>query len=95
MYKHAQSVADKNFVMLYCKSNNPQSQAGFSVSKKYGNAVHRNRIRRQLKAAVSNCMPNVAPRYNIIFIPRKKESYVYADIAQSVSALLAKAGLIV
>lgn len=95
MYKHAQSVADKNFVMLYCKSNNQQSQAGFSVSKKFGNAVHRNRIRRQLKAAVSNYMPNVAPRYNIIFIPRKKDSYDYADIVKSVSALLAKAGLIV
>lgn len=95
MYKHAQSVADKNFVLLYCKSNNVTSQVGFSVSKKFGNAVKRNKVRRQLKAAVSALMPNVAERYNIIFIPRKKDSYVYDDIAQSVSALLTRAGLLV
>ena len=95
VYKHAKSVADKNFVMLYCSSNNVQSQVGFSVSKKFGNAVRRNRIRRQLKAAVSNFMPRVAPRYNIVFIPRKSESYNYADIVSSVNALFSKSGLLV
>ncbi len=95
MYKHAKSVADGNFVMLYCKSNKYQSQVGFSVSKKFGNAVHRNRIRRQLKSVVSAFMPNVAPYYNIVFIPRKNGSYDYADIVESISALFTKSGIIV
>ena len=95
VYKHAQSVADRNFVMLFCKSNYEQSQAGFSVSKKYGNAVQRNRIRRQLKAVVNNFMPNVKPHYNIVFIPRKSQSYAHADIVQSVTALFEKSGLLV
>lgn len=95
VYKHAQSVADKNFVLLYCKSNNEVSQAGFSISKKFGNAVRRNKVRRQLKAAVANLMPNVKPRYNLVFIPRKSESYAYADVAESVTRLLNKSGLLV
>lgn len=95
VYKHAQSVADKNFVMLYCKSNSAVSQVGFSVGKKFGNAVHRNRVRRQLKAAVSQFMPSVAPKHNIVFIPRKSDSYLYGDIVESVNRLLAKAGLLV
>lgn len=95
VYKHAKSVADRKFVMLYCKSNNQVSQVGFSIGKKFGNAVRRNKIRRQLKAAVSNCMPKVKAYYNIVFIPRKSESYVYADIVDSVNKLLTKAELLV
>lgn len=93
VYKHAKSVADKNFVLLYCVNNNKQTKVGFSVSKKYGNAVKRNRIRRQLKAAVSGFMPNVVGGYNVIFLPRKQQAYLYSDITRSVENLLVKAGL--
>lgn len=95
MYKHAQSIADKNFVMLFCKSNNAVSQAGFSISKKFGNAVCRNKIRRQLKSVVASFMPNVKPYHNIVFIPRKTQSYIYADVVESVTYLFGKSGLLV
>lgn len=94
VYSHAESVADKNFVLLYCKSNNKQTKAGFSVSKKYGHAVQRNRIRRQMKAAVSQFMPNVADGYNVIFIPRRSGEYLFCDVIKSVEYLLNKAGLL-
>lgn len=94
VYKHAQSIVDKYFVMLYCKSNNKQTKVGFSIGKKYGNAVKRNRIRRQLKAVVSGYMPNVLSGYNIIFIPRISEDYAYSDIYNSVSRLLVKSGIL-
>ena len=94
MYKHATSVADKNFILLYCESNNKQSKVGFSVSKKYGKAVRRNRIRRQLKAAVSAVMPNVKDGFNAVFIPRSHAAYRFDEIEQSVFALFEKAGLL-
>ena len=94
VYKHATSVADKNFVMLYCESKGTQSRAGFSVSKKYGKAVSRNRIRRQMKAAVSAVMPNVKGGYNVIFIPRRHEPYQFDEVTRSVHSLLEKAGLL-
>ena len=94
MYKHAESVADKNFVMLYCPSNSKQTRFGFSVSKKYGKAVARNRIRRQMKAAVSQVINRVVDGYNVIFIPRKHEPYLFGDVTASVEKLLAKAGLL-
>ena len=93
VYKHAESVADKNFVMLYCPSNTKQSKFGFSVSKKYGKAVARNRIRRQMKAAISTFVKDVADGYNVIFIPRRHEAYLFTDVLSSVQTLLQKAGL--
>lgn len=93
VYKHAQSVSDRNFVLLYCKSNKAQTQVGFSVSKKYGHAVSRNRLRRQMKAAVSPLMPAVASGYNIVLVPRKTEPYDFCDIQNSVLNLFEKAGL--
>ena len=94
VYKHADSVADKNFVMLYCRSNAKQSKFGFSVSKKYGKAVDRNRIRRQMKAVVSALIPQVKDGYNVILIPRKHEPYLFADVTSSVQYLLKKADLL-
>ena len=94
MYKHAESVADKNFILLYCQSRAKVSKVGFSVSKKFGKAVARNRIRRQLKAAVSQVMPNVKEGYNVIFIPRRSEAYLFEDVTKSVHFLLEKAGLL-
>ncbi len=94
VYKHAQSVADRNFVLLYCKSNKNQSQVGFSVSKKYGHAVCRNRIRRQMKAAVSAVMPRVKNGFNVVLVPRKNKPYRFEEIVESTEKLFAKAGLL-
>ena len=94
MYKHASSVADKNFILLYCDSNSKQSKVGFSVSKKYGKAVQRNRIRRQLKAAVSAVMPNAKEGFNAVIIPRRHEAYEHDEIVVSINKLFEKAGLL-
>ena len=94
VYKHSESVADRNFVMLYCASNGKQTKFGFSVSKKYGKAAKRNRIRRQMKAAVSTVADRVAGGYNVVFIPRKHEPYLFSDVIDSVTKLLVKAELL-
>ena len=93
VYKHSESVADKTLVLLYCKSNNPQTKVGFSVGKKYGHAVVRNKIRRKLKAAAETLMPDVKGGYNIIIVPRLRETYDYWQILSSMRNLVNKAGL--
>ena len=94
VYKHAKSLSDKNFVLLYCTSNQKQSKVGFSISKKYGHAVARNRLRRQLKAAVMQYATRLVPNFNIVFIPRLQDKYLFSDVIASVEKLLTKAGLI-
>ena len=52
--KQRRSVSNKHFV-LYKKENHENSHFRFaiSVSKKYGNAVKRNRIKRQIREIIS------------------------------------------
>ncbi|MBQ3067051.1 MAG: ribonuclease P protein component [Clostridia bacterium] len=95
VYKHSKSVADKNFVLLFCKSNMAQTKVGFSVSKKFGHAVQRNRIRRQMKAVVGPMMPNVAKGYNVVLIPRRQgHAYTFEEVSTSTQKLFARAGLV-
>jgi ribonuclease P protein component len=49
VYSHGKTVADRLIVLYYLQNNTEQSRFGFTVSKKVGNAVTRNRIRRLFK----------------------------------------------
>lgn len=93
VFKHAKSVADKSFALFFCKVAGT-SKTGFSISKKYGKAVQRNRLRRQLKAVVREVMPGIASGYNLIVVPRAARVYTYAEIVASMKFLFGKAGVL-
>ena len=95
VYKHSEKVSDKFFIVLYCKSKVKQSKIGFSVSKKYGCAVQRNRLRRQLKAVAMQIAPKLDSYYNVVVVPRKMPPYQFCDIEKSLNNLFNKAGLVV
>lgn len=69
IYRKGQSVAVKNAVLVYHKTHIPP-QFGFSVTKKIGNAVVRNRVRRLLKEAVRSMIDCVDGGYNYIVVAR-------------------------
>lgn len=65
----------KDMVIQYKKCSEHQTEntarVGFTVTKKQGNAVIRNRIRRRLKAATTMVLPELAkPSYDYVFIAR-------------------------
>jgi len=51
VYKFGQSQADRNIVLFVLANNLGFSRFGFTVSKKVGKAVVRNRVRRLFKEA--------------------------------------------
>lgn len=95
VYKHSEKVSDRFFIVLYCTSKVEQSKIGFSVSKKYGCAVVRNRLRRQIKNVAMQFAPRLVPNYNIVIVPRKMPPYQFCDIEKSLNYLFEKAGLVV
>ncbi len=68
----------------------PAIRVGFTVTKKLGNAVRRNRIRRRLKAAVREVFPGRArPGHDYVLIARSAAmTRDYADILDDVKRAL-------
>ncbi len=68
---------------------------GFSVSKKIGNAVHRNKIKRQMKEAFFSMLTQISKTSLIIIVPRESANQLeYKSILDSLGSLLKKAGLL-
>ncbi|HZJ57959.1 MAG TPA: ribonuclease P protein component [Clostridia bacterium] len=69
-YKRGKSLANSCLVLIYRRNGLDVSRVGFSVSKKYGNAVARNRIKRRLKEIYRHRISVIKPGYDLIFIVR-------------------------
>jgi ribonuclease P protein component len=49
----------------------PGPRLGFTVPRKFGNAVLRNRVKRRLREALRVRLPEVAPEWDIVINPRR------------------------
>ena len=94
MYRRGKSVSDKTMVLIYVPTKTPHLKVGFSVSKKIGNSVVRNLVKRRMKEAFFSFLENVNPYCLLVFTPREQaREMTYQEILFSMCKLLKKAGL--
>ena len=106
-YRVGKSVGCRLFTLIYVrdrrKPRKPKSsvlqaeahvRVGFSVSKKVGNSVQRNRVKRRLREALSPYLQEICPGHNLIFIARPGMlDEPFLSVRQTVLQMLKKAEL--
>ena len=93
VHRKGASCAGRYLVLVYVK-NRMGLRLGFSVSKKLGNSVVRNRVKRRLREAFRSNLPLLLPGFDLIVIARDAaRDAPFSSLADSLRYLLRKAGL--
>ncbi len=94
VFREGKSWAAKPVVMRARPNRLDISRCGFTVSRRVGKAVVRNRVKRRLREIMRQTP--LAPGWDIIFIARAPAAVVdYAGLALAVGKLLRRAGLLI
>jgi len=71
VYRNGKNYWNRNIVLYVMENELDYSRIGFSVSKKIGNSVVRNKVKRRMREICRLNFLNIEDGYDIIFIPKK------------------------
>lgn len=95
VYKQGKNYWNKTLTIYVKKNNLGYNRVGYSITKKIGNSVERNKLRRRMKEIIRLNSKYLHTSYDLILIPKKistKKSYW--DLEKDILFLLKKAGMI-
>ena len=97
VFKKGKSFANRQFVLYYLKKEQQDHfRIGLSVSKKVGNAVVRNQIKRYIRQSFLELEERIPDSYDLIIIAREPAKDMdFHQVKKSLIHVLSKSGLYV
>jgi ribonuclease P protein component len=92
VFSRGQSVANRQFVLYtYQRQTAEPFRLGVSISRRVGNAVVRNRLKRMIKEVTRHWAEHLKPQLDLVIIARKPSAELdYYQIKQSLRHLFNK-----
>lgn len=94
IYKKGSKSFSKHLTLVFVKSKISAPKIGFSISKKIGNAVVRNLVKRRLRANIKLLLPSIATGHNYVIVAKQGiDECDFWELNRQLIALFTKAGL--
>ena len=95
LYRKGTSAVN-SYLVLYCRKNGTeQNRVGLTVSAKLAHAVHRNRVRRQLREIYRLHEQEFRPGHDLVVVVRSRAiGAPYGKLEEAYLALAAQLGLL-
>lgn len=96
-YAKGRSRTNKYLVLYYLREQaaDTPTKIGFSVSKKVGSAVERNKLKRRMRAMVADVYPRMKTGYMLVFIVRRAAKATdFKQLKRAANMLLIKCKII-
>jgi ribonuclease P protein component len=91
VYDRRRSVSDGWLIVYACENGLPHLRLGLSVSRKVGQATHRNRLRRLYREAFRLTRHEMPVGLDLVLIPRRPEHPPLEELKRSLPRLVRQA----
>ena len=94
IFKNGKTIKGQDVFIVYNSSYGNDYKVGFSVTKKVGKAVVRNKVKRRLKSILTKYRNNIVSKNTMIFVARPSiVDLKFNEIENQIVSLLKKANL--